>query len=154
MAESFFKTLKVELGGRFRTRQEAYQQLFDYIERFYNTQRLHSSLGYRSPAEYERLMAAQTASRSGPRRLRRGDGDDPLRGSTPSQRQHRGDGSYTMKTVHEIGAGPVLYRLTSGSGRAYGPSSTPSSTTTPEPTRPGQEARRTTHGGVVNLDRR
>jgi transposase InsO family protein len=58
MAESFFKTLKVELGRRFRTRQEAYRQLFDYIERFYNTQRLHSALGYRSPAEYERLMAA------------------------------------------------------------------------------------------------
>lgn len=57
MVESFFKTLKVELGRRFRTRQQAYRQLFDYIERFYNTRRLHSSLGYRSPAEYERLMA-------------------------------------------------------------------------------------------------
>jgi len=57
MVESFFKTLKVELGRRFRTRAEANGQLFDYIERFYNTQRLHSALGYRSPAEYERLAA-------------------------------------------------------------------------------------------------
>jgi len=55
MVESFFKTLKVELGRRFRTRAEAHRELFDYIERFYNTRRLHSSLGYRSPAEYERL---------------------------------------------------------------------------------------------------
>jgi len=55
MIESFFKTLKVELGRRFRTRAEAHRELFDYIERFYNTRRLHSSLGYLSPAEYERL---------------------------------------------------------------------------------------------------
>lgn len=54
MVESFFKTLKVELGRRFSTRAEAHRLLFDYIERFYNTRRLHSALGYRSPVEYER----------------------------------------------------------------------------------------------------
>jgi len=57
MVESFFKTLKVEFGRRFRTRAEAHRLLFDYIERFYNTRRLHSALGYRSPAEYERIAA-------------------------------------------------------------------------------------------------
>lgn len=55
MMESFFKTLKTELGDRFATRDEARRELFDYIEGFYNTRRLHSSLDYRSPAEYERL---------------------------------------------------------------------------------------------------
>lgn len=57
MVESFFKTLKGELGRRFTTRDEAQRELFSYIEGFYNTRRLHSSLGYCSPAEYERLTA-------------------------------------------------------------------------------------------------
>ena len=53
--ESFFSSLKVELthGRRFATRGEAQAAIFRYIEVFYNRQRLHSSLGYRSPAEYE-----------------------------------------------------------------------------------------------------
>lgn len=72
MAESFFKTLKVELGRRFRTRAEANHQLFDYIERFYNTRRLHSALGYRSPAEYERWAA---------KRGGREDRDGPFQGA-------------------------------------------------------------------------
>ena len=38
----------------FVTRQEAQTALFDYIETFYNRERLHSTLGYRSPDEYER----------------------------------------------------------------------------------------------------
>lgn len=62
MAESFFKTLKVELGSRFDSRQEANRELFDYIEGFYNTWRLHSGLGYLSPAEFERLTALQEAA--------------------------------------------------------------------------------------------
>jgi putative transposase len=57
LAESFFSTLKAELKGfgRFATRQDAHRALFDYIERYYNSRRLHSSLGYRSPAEFKRL---------------------------------------------------------------------------------------------------
>ena len=57
LAESFFSTLKAELKGfgHFATRQETHRALFDYIELFYNGRRLHSSLGYRSPAEFERL---------------------------------------------------------------------------------------------------
>jgi transposase InsO family protein len=53
MAESFFKTLKTELGRRFDSHEHARRELFEYIEGFYNTHRLHSALGYRSPAEFE-----------------------------------------------------------------------------------------------------
>ncbi len=55
-AESFFATLKVELihNRRYETRDEARRDIFDYIEVFYNRVRLHSSLGYLSPLEFER----------------------------------------------------------------------------------------------------
>jgi transposase InsO family protein len=54
--ESFFASLKKELvhGEVFGTRAEARAELFEYIEVFYNRLRRHSSLGYLSPAEYER----------------------------------------------------------------------------------------------------
>jgi transposase InsO family protein len=53
--ESFFHTLKTELVAhcRWQTRQEARLAIFEYIEVFYNRQRRHSSLGYRSPVEFE-----------------------------------------------------------------------------------------------------
>jgi transposase InsO family protein len=53
--ESFFSTLKRELVHRatFATREEAERSLFEYIEVFYNRRRLHSSLGYQSPVQYE-----------------------------------------------------------------------------------------------------
>lgn len=56
VAESFFGTLKEELVYRqpWPTRIAARRAVFEYIEVFYNRQRLHSSLGYRSPVEYER----------------------------------------------------------------------------------------------------
>ena len=59
-AESFFSTLKGELAGygQYQTRQQALSELFDYIELFYNRKRLHSSLGYLSPAEFERQKHA------------------------------------------------------------------------------------------------
>jgi transposase InsO family protein len=57
--ESWFSTLKSELGERFETHGAAKEQLFDYMEVFYNQQRRHSVLGYQSPAEFER--AAQAA---------------------------------------------------------------------------------------------
>lgn len=55
--ESFFSSLKQELTHheRFNDREEARRKLFDYIEVFYNRQRLHSALGYRTPAEFERM---------------------------------------------------------------------------------------------------
>ena len=51
--ESFFASLKTEhvRHVRFRTRAEAKAAVFDYVEVFYNRQRLHSALGYRTPAE-------------------------------------------------------------------------------------------------------
>jgi transposase InsO family protein len=52
--ESWFSTLKSELGERFENHGTAKEQLFDYIEVFYNQQRRHSVLGYISPAEFER----------------------------------------------------------------------------------------------------
>lgn len=54
-AESFFHTLKVELVYRenFKTKEEAKRKIFEYIEVWYNRQRLHSSLGYKTPVQYE-----------------------------------------------------------------------------------------------------
>jgi transposase InsO family protein len=51
--ESFFASLKTEHVHqvRFRTREEAKAAVFDYIEVFYNRQRLHSAVGHRTPAE-------------------------------------------------------------------------------------------------------
>lgn len=51
--ESWFATLKSELGETFGSLHEARRQLFDFIEVFYNRQRRHSALGYRSPADFE-----------------------------------------------------------------------------------------------------
>ncbi|MFZ2097055.1 MAG: IS3 family transposase [Anaerolineales bacterium] len=54
--ESFFATLKTEcVTGQFTTRAEARRTIFEYLEGWYNRQRLHSSLGYHSPAEFEAL---------------------------------------------------------------------------------------------------
>ena len=64
MAESFFATLECELIDRshFATRDEARRQVFDFVEIFYNRWRKHSSLGYRSPAEYERRAQSEAAA--------------------------------------------------------------------------------------------
>lgn len=57
--ESFFSTLKIERVNRhrYRTRDEARADIFDYIERFYNPRRRHSTLGQISPMEFERRYA-------------------------------------------------------------------------------------------------
>ena len=59
VAESFFGTLKTEWvdDEDYRTREQAKQSLFEYIEVFYNRQRRHSYLGYVSPNEYEQTNA-------------------------------------------------------------------------------------------------
>jgi putative transposase len=56
--ESFFSSLKTERIGRkvYRTRDTARADVFDYIERFYNTVRRHSTIGYVSPVEFERKV--------------------------------------------------------------------------------------------------
>jgi len=53
--ESFWSTLKAELVYRykFETRADARRAIFDYIETFYNRRRLHSSVGYKSPVDFE-----------------------------------------------------------------------------------------------------
>lgn len=59
VAKSFFKTLKRELvkGKDYKTREEAAQDIFKYIELRCNTVRMHSALDYDSPADYERICA-------------------------------------------------------------------------------------------------
>jgi len=54
--ESFFSSLKTERTARkiYRTRDQAKADVFDYIERFYNPKRRHSTIGYLSPMEFER----------------------------------------------------------------------------------------------------
>jgi putative transposase len=54
--ESFFSSLKTERTARkvYRSRDEAKADVFDYIERFYNPKRRHSTIGYLSPMEFER----------------------------------------------------------------------------------------------------
>lgn len=55
VAESFFSTLKCEIGvpRRYTSQDEAQHTVFEYIEVFYNRQRLHSTNGYRSPTARE-----------------------------------------------------------------------------------------------------
>jgi len=56
VAESFIHTLKVEKINRYRfkTRSEAKNKIFEYVEMYYNRKRTHSSLGYLSPFDYEK----------------------------------------------------------------------------------------------------
>lgn len=55
VVESFFHTLKTELVNfeKYKTRAEARQSIFEYIEIYYNKQRRHSALSYFSPVEFE-----------------------------------------------------------------------------------------------------
>jgi len=64
MAESFFATLECELLAKrpFKTHAEARIAIFEYLEGFYNPHRLHSSLGYVSPVNFERRYSTQTSS--------------------------------------------------------------------------------------------
>jgi putative transposase len=57
--ESFFRSLKAECKRSFASDAQLNAQIGSYIERFYNSKRLHSSLGYHSPVEFECLARAQ-----------------------------------------------------------------------------------------------
>jgi len=59
--ESFFSTVKSELGDQFASNGDAKMELFDYIEVFYNQRRRHSTLGQISPAAFERRAMTQAA---------------------------------------------------------------------------------------------
>jgi putative transposase len=56
--ESFFKTLKIEevYWQRYLTRDDARKSIFEYIETYYNTKRMHSALDYMSPNEFEQTL--------------------------------------------------------------------------------------------------
>jgi putative transposase len=64
VAESFFATLEKDLlrHRSFATRQDARTAVFDYIEAFYNPIRLHSTLDYVSPIEYEKMTKKEKAA--------------------------------------------------------------------------------------------
>jgi transposase InsO family protein len=59
--ESFFSSMKTELDLELppSTREACHAEVFEYIEAFYNRERLHSSIGYMSPDEFERKLANQ-----------------------------------------------------------------------------------------------
>jgi putative transposase len=63
VAESFFATLECELLDRYPwpTRTGLRTAIFDFIEVFYNRQRRHSALGWRTPVEFEKLHATDVA---------------------------------------------------------------------------------------------
>ena len=67
VVESFFRTVKQELqnDARFKSREDARAQLFDYIEVFYNRQRKHSTLGYISPAQFESNLPIPVSTKAG-----------------------------------------------------------------------------------------
>jgi len=62
VVESFFATLKIELGDKFSSRKVAQMALFDYIEIFYNRQRRHTSVGGMTPVQAEELFALAEAA--------------------------------------------------------------------------------------------
>ncbi len=64
--ESFMKTLKQEeiYANRYENLEQLRANIEEFIEQYYNRQRLHSALGYRSPEEFERKAECQAASRS------------------------------------------------------------------------------------------
>ena len=60
--ESWFSTVKSELGEHFESASDAKERIFDYVEVFYNHQRMHSAIGYAAPAEFERAAAMKQAA--------------------------------------------------------------------------------------------
>lgn len=68
LAESFFATLETELLGRqsWQTRNQLTLAVFEYIEVFYNRRRLHSSLDYLSPNDFEKEWKRQQQSNTFP----------------------------------------------------------------------------------------
>jgi transposase InsO family protein len=64
VAESFFKTIKVESLNRykFENSNEVLLAIFDYIDGWYNTRRIHSSLGGKSPREMAKFLVIKNAA--------------------------------------------------------------------------------------------
>ena len=87
-AEAFFSTLKTEAFPSdqvFATKAEARRELFEYIEVYYNNLRLHSSLGYQTPRQYETKFKEVIDSRNGSPEVPAVDSEDrAMRGRTSS----------------------------------------------------------------------
>jgi hypothetical protein len=64
-AESFFSRFKAELlkNGSFESMEQAKSEIFSYIEGYYNRVRIHSSLGYLSPLEFEKHLKIKNIRR-------------------------------------------------------------------------------------------
>jgi transposase InsO family protein len=60
--EAWNSTFKIECGERFESNSTAQEEVFDYIEGFYNPYRRHSAIGYLSPAEFERAAQERQAA--------------------------------------------------------------------------------------------
>lgn len=56
LMESWFATLKTELGRHWASRAQATSEVFEYVEVYYNRERLHSSLDYQTPAQFEQAF--------------------------------------------------------------------------------------------------
>ena len=67
VAESFFNTIKTELISKqtYQTKEQAKSSIFEYIEVFYNKIRLHSTIGYQSPCDYENSFYQKQAHKLG-----------------------------------------------------------------------------------------
>ena len=88
VAESFFASLTKDLLRRraLRSRAKARTAIFDYIETFYNPIRLHSTLDYLSPADYERIKRKSNKPPNQPLSTEAGAVHVDHRGITPSRR--------------------------------------------------------------------
>ena len=123
MCESLFATLECELldRSRFPTPADARREVFGFIEGFYNTRRIHSALGYESPANFERLNHAAEATVQ-----RRGNRSAPdfswlfassvmyvasLTGMTREKRNHIRHHQPQKPTVRESGVAPRRLRF-------------------------------------------
>ena len=112
VCESFMKTLKYEEihCSRYRTLEELRANIDEFIAGYYNQQRLHSALGYRSPAQFEAalekrnggaaaLAASEEMSFWGHREIYRSDVENKsgeLSGSSPSHRSDESPAGYSL----------------------------------------------------------
>ncbi len=105
--ESFFSALRREwtYHHRYPTREAARQSLFEYIEVFYNRRRLHSALGYVSPAEYEQRRFEPTRAQPGGRSTLQATRTQP---SLPREARERPHGSLSSNSTRKLSTTPTL----------------------------------------------
>ena len=104
--ESFFSTVKSELGDRFDSHGDAKMELFDYIEVFYNQRRRHSTLGQISPAAFER-RAREEGMDAMENRTERGFPPRPHPSAVLWKKKNEDRLKQRSQPVHRIGSGPV-----------------------------------------------